>query len=210
MFIYRVCLGFSLLSISLRLSRMTSSHLSCNSYCNSLLTRITKQSNDLDVWFLVATKKISVTTQLHKSLVTEKISVTTQLHESSPPTPRCSCLGRHGGTLEAAAGIPPNPSSPSPPLSRADDAVAVGVLTTEGFEGVLAVEAQVDGLVPAAGGRGRSCVEARRGGGSRARSPVSLPRPCSSWWLELDPPRIWLRESHAAVSSWREGGGWWR
>jgi hypothetical protein len=66
-----VCLGFSVLSNSLWLSRMTSSYLSCN----SLLAWITKQFNNPNVWFLVAT-----------SLATEKISVTTQLatqlHES--------------------------------------------------------------------------------------------------------------------------------
>jgi hypothetical protein len=64
----RVCLGLSLLRNSLWLSRMTLTYLSCNSCCNSLLVRITKQFNGLDVWFLVAT-----------SLVTEKISVATQL-----------------------------------------------------------------------------------------------------------------------------------
>jgi hypothetical protein len=63
-----VCLRRSLLSISVRVNRMTSSHLSCNSCCNSLLARITKQFNCPDVWFLVAT-----------SLATEKISVATQL-----------------------------------------------------------------------------------------------------------------------------------
>jgi hypothetical protein len=67
-FINRVCLGLSLLSNSLWLSRMISSYLNCNSYCNSLLARITKQFNSPDVWFLVAT-----------SLATEKISVATQL-----------------------------------------------------------------------------------------------------------------------------------
>jgi hypothetical protein len=70
-----VCLGLSLLSNSLWLSRITSSYLSCNSSCNSLLARITKQSKGSDVWCLVAT-----------SLATEKISVATQhatqLHES--------------------------------------------------------------------------------------------------------------------------------
>jgi hypothetical protein len=49
-------------------------YLSCNLCCNSLLARITKQPNGPDVWFLVATslatKKISITTQL-----------VTQLHE---------------------------------------------------------------------------------------------------------------------------------
>jgi hypothetical protein len=76
-----VCLGLSLLSNSLWLSRMMSSYLSCNLYCNSLLARITKQSNSPDVWFLVATllatEKISVATQL-----------TTQLHKS-----RCKSNG---------------------------------------------------------------------------------------------------------------------
>jgi hypothetical protein len=47
---------------------MMSSYLSCNSCCNLLLARITKQFNGLDVWFLVAI-----------SLATEKISVATQL-----------------------------------------------------------------------------------------------------------------------------------
>jgi hypothetical protein len=73
--LFWVCLGLSLLSNSLWLSRMTSSYLSSNSYCNSLLARITKQFNGSDVWFIVAT-----------SLATEKISVATQLatqlHES--------------------------------------------------------------------------------------------------------------------------------
>jgi hypothetical protein len=50
-----VCLGLSLLSNSLWLSRMMSSYFSCNSCCNSLLARITKQFNGLNVWFLVAT-----------------------------------------------------------------------------------------------------------------------------------------------------------
>jgi hypothetical protein len=56
---YQVCLALSLLSNSLCLSRMTSSHLSCNSCCNSLLARITKQSNSSDVWFLVATSLVT-------------------------------------------------------------------------------------------------------------------------------------------------------
>jgi hypothetical protein len=77
----RVCIGLNLLSNSLWLSRMTSSYLSCNSCCNSLLPRITKQSNGPDIWCLVATslaiKKISVATQL-----------ATQLHES-----RCKSNG---------------------------------------------------------------------------------------------------------------------
>jgi hypothetical protein len=68
-------------SISLWLSRMTSSNLSCNSCCNSLLAWITKHFNSPDVWFLVAT-----------SLATEKILVATQLatqlHES-----RCKSNG---------------------------------------------------------------------------------------------------------------------
>jgi hypothetical protein len=57
---------------------------------------------------------------------------------------------------------------------------------------------------------GRRRVEACRGGGPGARSPASLPRPCSSWRLGLDSPRIWLRESRAAVFSWCGCGGWWR
>jgi hypothetical protein len=71
----RVCPGLSLLSNSLWLSRIMLLYLSCNSCCNSLLARITKQSNGSDVWFLVAT-----------SLATEKILIATQLatqlHES--------------------------------------------------------------------------------------------------------------------------------
>jgi hypothetical protein len=54
-----VCLGLSLWRNSLWLSRMMSSHLSSN----LLLAQIMKQSNGLDVWFLVAT-----------SLATEKKS----------------------------------------------------------------------------------------------------------------------------------------
>jgi hypothetical protein len=72
---YRVCLGLSLLSISLWLSRMMSLYLSCNSCCNSLLARIAKQSNSLDVWFLVAT---SIATE--KTLVATQFA--TQLHKS--------------------------------------------------------------------------------------------------------------------------------
>jgi hypothetical protein len=76
MFVIWMCLGLSLLRNSLMLSGMNSSHLSCNSYYNSILAQITKQFNGPDVcMILVAT-----------SLVTEKISVTnqltTQLHES--------------------------------------------------------------------------------------------------------------------------------
>jgi hypothetical protein len=54
-----VCLGLSLLSNSLWLSRMTSSYLSCNNLCcNSLLAWITKQFNSPDFAFVRMDKPI--------------------------------------------------------------------------------------------------------------------------------------------------------
>jgi hypothetical protein len=57
------------------------------------------------------------------------------------------------------------------------------------------------------GGSAAICVEACWGGGPGARSPASPPWPCTSWWLELDPVRIGLWESHAAVFHWSGGRG---
>jgi hypothetical protein len=68
LFILWVSLGLSLLSISLLLSRMTLSHVSCISCCNSLLAQITEQSNSPDIWFLVATSLATEKSQLQLNL----------------------------------------------------------------------------------------------------------------------------------------------